>query len=69
MPLVYLWYRTITHMFRETRRHLGDIYWLSVGFDDMLYNNAAKIFGTEDVLCRRLEILKVIWIYKASGKC
>ena len=34
----------------------------------MLYNNAAKIFGAEGVLCRRLEILVVRWIYKASGK-
>ena len=33
-----------------------------------LYNNAAKIFGAEDVLCRRLEILVVKWIYKASWK-
>ena len=34
-----------------------------------LYNNAAKIFGTEGVLCRRLEILVVRWTYKTSGKC
>ena len=34
-----------------------------------LYNNAAKIFGTGGVLCRRLEALVVRWMYKVSGKC
>ena len=44
--------------------------WDFYGFlQTCLYNNAAKIFGAEGVLCRRLEKLKVIWIYKASGKC
>ena len=31
------------------------------------YNNAAKIFGAEDVLCRRLENLGRNLVYKACG--
>ena len=30
-----------------------DISWLSVAFMMRFYNNAARIFGTEGVLCRR----------------
>ncbi len=33
------------------------------------YNNAAKIFGTEGVWCRRLEIYEWEVIYKACGSC
>ena len=34
-----------------------------------LYNNAAKIFGTERVLYRRLEIYEWKVTYKACGSC
>ena len=33
------------------------------------YNNAAKIFGTEDVLCRRLENLEGKMVYTTRGMC
>ena len=34
-----------------------------------LYNNAAKIFGVEVVLCRRLEHLEGKMVYTTRGKC
>ena len=41
--------------------------WLLLGFMMRFYNNAAKIFGTEDVLCRRLENLGRNLVYIACG--
>ena len=40
--------------------------WLSI---NGLYNNAAKIFGAEGVLCRRLENLESEMVYITRGKC
>ena len=34
-----------------------------------LYNNAAKIFGAEGVLCRRLENVESEMVYITRGKC
>ena len=34
-----------------------------------LYNNAAKIFGAEVVLCRRFENLESKMVYTTRGKC
>ena len=34
-----------------------------------LYNNAAKIFGAERVLCRRFENLENKMVYTTRGKC
>ena len=34
-----------------------------------LYNSAAKIFGAEGVLRRRLEILEDKMVYTTRGKC
>ena len=39
--------------FGTTIGDLWEFYGLSVAFVMHLYNNAAKIFGTEGVLCRR----------------
>ena len=39
---------------RVKGRHLWKICIISVGFDDMLYNNAAKIFGTEGVFVPKI---------------
>ena len=38
-------------------------------FCNDLYNNATKIFGTEGVLRRRLEILDGKMVYTTRGKC
>ena len=44
------------------------VLWAFGGFlQTRFYNNAAKIFGTEGVLCRRLEILGRNLVYKACG--
>ena len=34
-----------------------------------LYNNAAKIFGTDVVLCRRLENVEGKMVYTTRGMC
>ena len=41
----------------------------SMAFMMRFYNNAAKIFGAEDVLCRRLEIFEWKVVYEACGSC
>ena len=38
-------------------------------FCNDLYNNAAKFFGVEVVLCRRLEHLEGKMVYTTRGKC
>ena len=55
--------------FGTTIGDLWDIYGLSVAFLMRLYNNAAKIFGAEGVLCRRLENLEGKMVYTTRGKC
>ena len=52
--------------FGSTIGDLWDICGLSI---PRLYNNAAKIFGAEDVLCRRLENLEGKMVYTTRGKC
>ena len=53
--------------FGSTIGDLWDICGLSVAFLMHLYNNAAKIFGAEDVLRRRLEILEGKMVYTTRG--
>ena len=48
-------FRKLPTSFGTTIGDLWDICGLSVAFVMHLYNNAAKIFGVEGVLCRRLE--------------
>ena len=48
---------------------MWDFSGLSVSFDDMFYNNAAKIFGTEGVLRRRLENVESKMVHTTRGKC
>ena len=55
--------------FGTTIGDLWDICGLSVAFLMRLYNSAAKIFGAEGVLRRRLENLEGKMVYTTRGMC